>query len=243
MADIKKITLPDGSQYDIKDDNALPKTAGSLNPVTGDLYLTSDPTVGRTIYITDGADPQAVVQYNADGSGQIGETEADGTLKSGIYIASTGALRLASNEHGIYLRPNGWNVATGQVYFDTDGQQHGGHLVTSTDDATSKTISTSFTQLSEITVSAGVYIVKGWCNFKGLGTSSTAYGMIAIGHGSSATSGRSTTGLNCGTSSYMSCNSVYIQEVTASSYTIGLYAMASTSTTSNAYGLRYVQIA
>ena len=41
MANIEKITLPDNTTYDIKDANALPKSAGSSNPITGDLYMAS----------------------------------------------------------------------------------------------------------------------------------------------------------------------------------------------------------
>lgn len=41
MANIEKITLPNNTTYDIKDANALPKSAGSSNPLTGDLYMAS----------------------------------------------------------------------------------------------------------------------------------------------------------------------------------------------------------
>lgn len=51
MADILQITLPDGTTYNIKDNNALPLTGGQVTgPVTfGDSVLMDDLTVGNII--------------------------------------------------------------------------------------------------------------------------------------------------------------------------------------------------
>ena len=51
MADILQITLPDGTTYDIKDNNALPLTGGQVTgPVTfGDSVSIDDLTVGNII--------------------------------------------------------------------------------------------------------------------------------------------------------------------------------------------------
>ena len=70
----------------------------------------------------------------------------------------------------MYLRPNG--NSTGQIWFDTDGQQHGGHPLYQTTDSTSlsKSISAGFSTWTNITkienlASGGMYIIWGKITF------------------------------------------------------------------------------
>lgn len=240
MADIKKITLPDGSQYDIKDDGALPKTAGSLNPVTGDLYLTSNPSEGIKIFITDGGNPLFKIHYAANGAATIGKTDTDGNLQQGISLVETGVTRIGANGNNVYIRPNGNATSTGQVYFDTSGQQHGGHLL----DAPSTAISdksltaNTLTELHAFTGldSSGVYACSGKFTYTPSGTTAH-YPEIRI-------SGSSTTSTTRAQNSFYSASStakyMSISTVFTGLSRITLYAHThSSSVTATASDIRF----
>lgn len=125
MANIEKIVLPDNTEYDVKDAGALPKTASSTDPLTGDLYLDAPASTARIIYLRQGGTPKAKIQLTDTGSVNFCNTNDDGTAKAGVQVTSTSSPMLFSNGTSVFIRPNGSGSTSGQVYFDTSGWGNG----------------------------------------------------------------------------------------------------------------------
>ena len=95
-----------------------------------------------------------------------------------INIYDNGYLYI-NGKNTIYIRPNG--NGTGEIYFDTDGQQHGGHPIKQVSAGSStKAIanSTGWTNLASLTgLSNGVYILYGKATFS---VDATADALISL---------------------------------------------------------------
>ena len=124
MANIEKIVLPDNTQYNIKDANALPKTAGSSEPLTGNLYInnSSNPAV---MLCDNGGNSSALFTSATDSNYcNLAKTDSEGTIKSGLRLQSSG-----NNNNAILygygglivFRPNGFGDSAGQAYINSTG--------------------------------------------------------------------------------------------------------------------------
>jgi len=112
MANIEKIVLPDNTQYNIKDANALPLSAGSSYPLTNPLTIQS--------VTLDGGDG------NLNINGDIRRVPKNYSQNISVTISNPGNTKVAeiSNiEPGVYLI-NGFvhltlsNVSTMNVYIN-----------------------------------------------------------------------------------------------------------------------------
>lgn len=215
----------------------LPLTAGSDKPLTGDLYLDNGATADQSVYFEQDGTRGARMALLSDGGIRVATCDDNNSSIAGMFVNASGQSCLFSNGADVVLRPNGISDTTGQVYFDTDGQQHGGHGFLEAETTTSTSISAStWTTLCTVTLTPGLWIVSGTAHFKCLGASSDAWGMVCVGHASGAMAARQAISLGGATSVYLGCNATYLLDVTASSYTVDIYANASAATSiSQAY--------
>lgn len=191
-------------------------------------------------------DQNAVVggmRFNSvTGYTEAGSFNSDTTLKAGIRGSSEAEV-FADNDD-IRFRPKGAGDSTNEMYLDTSGQIHGGHQVLTSDKTTSTnlTAGTWSSAMCTVTLTPGVWQLTGTANIKCLGTSSTNWAMINIGHSTASNTGRSSAILSGSTSVYLGLNASLIVEVTASTYTMDLYAEAEANTSVSSAYLRAVQI-
>ena len=196
----------------------------------------------RSVLITESGTPVGRFRYNAvTGYTEVGSTQNDGTLKAGIR-GLTEAEVFADNDD-IRFRPKGANDSTNEVYLDTSGQLHGGHLFPSDVTKSSQSITANtWASLGSLTLGVGSWLIMGTASFKCLGTSSDEWGMICVGHTNSATVCRQAVPLRGSMSAYLGANGSLLLENTTPNYTIDLYANASANTVVQNAILRAVQL-
>lgn len=190
MADLSKIILPDNTEYNIKDANALPKTAGSSNAVTGDLYLTADG--GRSILYTANGDRVLHISYETDGTFRVSSCDSSDSSLIGMASNTSNGVTLHANNGNVILRPLGLTDNSKQAYIDTSGdwhivgggQQIGGHPCTPyTKSSTSLSGGHTIVTTASGLTSSGVYMVS--ATFKYKASSSSAH-WPTFGFGTSA---------------------------------------------------------
>ena len=175
-------------------------------------------------------------RYNAiTGYTEAGSVNTDGTLKAGIR-ADTKTEVFANNDD-IRFYPKGVSNSTNGVTLDANGQFHGGHLTKPDATIVSKAVNSAWTELCSVNLD-----VMGTASLKCLGASSDDWGMIGIGHTSSATNCRNSTALGGSTAVYLGLNAFLLIEVTSNNYSVSLYANSSANTTAQNCILRAVQL-
>lgn len=112
MANIEKIVLPDNTEYEVHDANALPLSAGSSYPLTDDLYLNKGASAIGSIGT-----------ISRSGSSNVNVITIDcapnnGTDKARLFVNDLGQAGIETT-NGIYLRPN--NTTAKQTVIDTNG--------------------------------------------------------------------------------------------------------------------------
>lgn len=173
MADIKKIVLPDNTEYDIN------IVGGSGNPVENDLYFSYNGTKVGRIHLTDSG-----MGFNA--------IDSNNNDTAGMYCRySDGQLYLYANGSDINICPNGANSSTGQAWLDADGYFHGGHPMINTNISSSVTIPAStVTAVGNAKVTkSGIYLIFITGDFN---PNVTGTGMVRFGLGYTSATSRST---------------------------------------------------
>ena len=197
----------------------------------------------RMVRFTNNNSVVGGLRYNSvTGYTEAGSFNSDTTLKAGIRGSSEAEV-YADNDD-IRFRPKGAGDSTNEVSIDTSGQIHGGHQVLTSDKTTSTnlTANTWSSAICTVTLTPGVWVLTGTANIKCLGTSSTNWAIINIGHSTASNTARSSAILSGSTSVYLGLNASLIIEVTASTYTMDLYAQAEANTSVSSAYLRAVQI-
>lgn len=114
----------------------LPLSAGSNHPLSGNLVVDWDTSgdVQREIQLkADGNHVGKILEtYDSSSANGFGfyKTDTQNSATHGITLDSNGTNVVSGNNNNVYIRPNGYGNSTGQVYWDTDGVQHGGFPVT-----------------------------------------------------------------------------------------------------------------
>lgn len=141
------------------------------------LVLNAESTM-QNLFFKDGNDYIGRLSRESGGNILLAHTTANGSYGngsgSGVYMPTTGAVRIFGKGGGIYLRPNGITSTAGQMYIDTDGQQIGGHPLNAPSTAISdKSLSANtITELHAFTGldSSGVYACSGKFTYTPSGT-------------------------------------------------------------------------
>lgn len=163
-------------------DQMVIDSSGALT-VRDNITVTED---GNAVNINPtSTDPYLYLQQNGDNKGQLYYASANGILALNsiaggrINIYDTGQIYINGSEANIYIRPNG--TATGQIYYDTSGQQCGGHPMKSASAGSStKNISnsTGWTNLASLTgLTTGTYLFYGKSSFS---VNATADALISL---------------------------------------------------------------
>ena len=172
-------TFPALTQDDINDNGDLYQlelavievSGGNLTSIYSSLRLS--PLVlnavsdAQNLFFMDGNDYMGRLSRESGGNILLARTSNLGAYGNGygngIYMPTGGAVRIFGNNGSIYLRPNGITSTTGQVQFDTTGQQIGGHPLTTETPADVSLTANTITSLKSITglSSSGIYVAYG----------------------------------------------------------------------------------
>lgn len=112
MANIEKIVLPDNTEYEVHDANALPLSAGSSYPLTDDLYLNKGVSAIGTLGTISRGSGSTVNVITLDCAPN------NGTDKARMFVNDLGQAGIETT-NGIYLRPN--DTTAKQTVIDTNG--------------------------------------------------------------------------------------------------------------------------
>lgn len=217
----------------------LPIEAGSLHPITGDLYIEQNGE-GKGIHIVDGGVDTFRILKSSSNNSSITQYDTDGNVLTQIYMGASGTLRLGGMNTPIYIRPYGGVFDnTNQIVFNPNGQQTGGHPISEKSLSSSRSLAaTTITNLLSFTGldSSGVYYSWGQISFTP-GSSTNGYVQMAFGQ-SASTMGLRTEVYSTGTGAkYLQVNG--LQTGLTSIYLNAYVAMA--GTVNSAY-LRIVRI-
>lgn len=191
------INTPTGELYQLEL-AVVQISGGNLTSITSQIRL-SDVQANRLTAKSDGVILPRFDIYGDDGvnmgsfmspayhQGDVRIYGLDnGTQTSGMYMEKGGRLILFG--HGdMYIRPNGANNTSGQFYIDTDGQQHGGHSLLTSDNSNESVPYTANTikSLANIQNLGGVCICLGEISFSPSSSTSTE---MELGFGSNNSS-------------------------------------------------------
>lgn len=207
MADISKIVLPDNSEYDIKDANAL------NNPVTENLILNGGSENSIQLALSQNNTQCGRLMASSSGNISVGHTDSTGSMLNGMTATSAGVLQLVANDNYILLRPNG--DSTNQVYIGTEGDVHRNPRVFSNALTSTMSLTVSNQKVLGISgITAGRYLIT--ASYNVTLTYSTTTHIYTNLYKSTSTSG---TLLYSGHA--LNRNSEWINDVTFASFTDG----------------------
>ena len=152
-------------------------SGGNLTAITSSVrpsHLITSPYIWINSDSSIGVNPAMRVYYDGDIMGQIYSdagtdirfANGQGTGK-GLYLEPN-YVSLWADGQPIYIRPNGGFSTTGQVVFDTTGQQLGGHSIAVASTAGNVNCPADATTLLQSVAgldSAGVYLACAYCSF------------------------------------------------------------------------------
>ena len=155
------------------------------------IAVTSDGRiVPRINFVGDDGVPVGALMSPALNNGDMRLYGLDeGTQTSGLYMEKSGRLILFG--HGdVVVRPNGATNTSGQVYWDTDGDQHGGHKrITKSFQNVNVPTANVVTAASNLQVTkAGLYEIHFYGDFN---PSASATGIVNFGIGFGSGTARS----------------------------------------------------
>ena len=196
----ENINTPNGILYQLE--LAIVQiSGGNLTSIYSSLIYSPLSTKGGIRIVCDNGilrfndadnDYQAVLGSVDDSYAYFGKRNIGGTIVSGIRVHESGTtgVTLYTSAKDIVLRPNGTNDPTGQVFFDPQGYQHGGH---SRLNASASSVSVSANTVKEIcrvqVPKSGVYQIffNGDFNPTTSGTGALHYGIGYAGPQSRST--------------------------------------------------------
>lgn len=167
----------------------LPIEAGGNNALTGDLHIDADGE-DRMICIEDNGTIRFRINYaTSSGNLVIGCYDDLFNSLSAVLLGGDGTLRLGTMGSAIYLRPSGGVFnSTNQIYFNSSGQQVGGHIFGQEADTSISVNLSANTWVNTKSVTgldSGQYVAFGYVSF----TPNSGSGRLSVGLGTNTTEG------------------------------------------------------
>ena len=176
-------------------------SGGSLTGVTSSLIKSPLYTEGGVRIVSENGivrindadnDYQAVLGSVDDSYAYFGKRDVGGTIVSGIRVHESGTtgVTLYTDAKDIVLRPNGSGDSTGQVFFDPQGYQHGGHARLNASASSVSVTANTVKEICRVQVpKSGVYAIffNGDFNPTTSGTGALHYGIGYAGPQSRST--------------------------------------------------------